>query len=176
MPGELEHAVKCRCNHNCTLDDIANTLQSVRKRSNIGKYTPYKSSGFKEKQPLRVEFKENPEEGWKKWKRRKIFVTNVVQQTIMPTAVQRQRIKSMLLRKSQRRNPQQRIPTQTLWKMPSEKDPREEFLVEYQQETPPEIQYIQLEAGIPQDTANKNLCKHTKDAQTFLVVPTKGMA
>ncbi|MBW0580435.1 hypothetical protein O181_120150 [Austropuccinia psidii MF-1] len=49
IPGELEHAVKCRCNHNCTLDEIANTLQDVRKRTNIGKYTPYKRSGFKEK-------------------------------------------------------------------------------------------------------------------------------
>ncbi|MBW0567375.1 hypothetical protein O181_107090 [Austropuccinia psidii MF-1] len=29
---------------------------------------------------------------------------------------------------------------------------------------------------MPQHTANKNLCKHTKDAQTFLVTPTKGMA
>ncbi|MBW0515205.1 hypothetical protein O181_054920 [Austropuccinia psidii MF-1] len=60
MPGELEHAVKCRCNQNCTLDDIANNLQDVRKRTNIGKYTQYKSSGFKEKQPFRVEFKDKP--------------------------------------------------------------------------------------------------------------------
>ncbi|MBW0476072.1 hypothetical protein O181_015787 [Austropuccinia psidii MF-1] len=29
---------------------------------------------------------------------------------------------------------------------------------------------------MPHDTANKNLCKHTQDAQTFLVTPTKGMA
>ncbi|MBW0550799.1 hypothetical protein O181_090514 [Austropuccinia psidii MF-1] len=28
---------------------------------------------------------------------------------------------------------------------------------------------------MPQDTANKNLCKHTHDAQTFLVTPTKVM-
>ncbi|MBW0552919.1 hypothetical protein O181_092634 [Austropuccinia psidii MF-1] len=28
---------------------------------------------------------------------------------------------------------------------------------------------------MPQDTANKNLCKHTQDAQNFLVTPTKGM-
>ncbi|MBW0542468.1 hypothetical protein O181_082183 [Austropuccinia psidii MF-1] len=28
---------------------------------------------------------------------------------------------------------------------------------------------------MPQDTANKALCKHTQDAQTFLVTPTKGM-
>ncbi|MBW0545077.1 hypothetical protein O181_084792 [Austropuccinia psidii MF-1] len=57
-----------------------------------------------------------------------------------------------------------------------EQDPREEFLVEYQEETPLEIQDKQLEAGMPQDTANKNLCKHTQDAQKFLVTPTKGMA
>ncbi|MBW0568481.1 hypothetical protein O181_108196, partial [Austropuccinia psidii MF-1] len=35
---------------------------------------------------------------------------------------------------------------------------------------------MQLEAGMPQYAANKNLCKHTQDAQTFLVAPTKGMA
>ncbi|MBW0552936.1 hypothetical protein O181_092651 [Austropuccinia psidii MF-1] len=29
---------------------------------------------------------------------------------------------------------------------------------------------------MPQDTANKNLCKHTQDEQTFLVTPTKVMA
>ncbi|MBW0507571.1 hypothetical protein O181_047286 [Austropuccinia psidii MF-1] len=62
IPGELDHAVKCRCNHNFTLDDIANTLQDVRRRTNIGKYRPYKISGFKEKQPFRVEFKDNPRE------------------------------------------------------------------------------------------------------------------
>ncbi|MBW0576647.1 hypothetical protein O181_116362 [Austropuccinia psidii MF-1] len=61
-PVELEHAVKCRCNQNCTLDDISNTLQDVRKRTNIGKYTPYKSSSFKDKQPFRVEFKDKPRE------------------------------------------------------------------------------------------------------------------
>ncbi|MBW0517555.1 hypothetical protein O181_057270 [Austropuccinia psidii MF-1] len=62
MPGELEHAVKCRCNQNCTLDDIANTLQDIRKRTNIGKLTPYRSNSSKEKQPFRVEFKDKPKE------------------------------------------------------------------------------------------------------------------
>ncbi|MBW0538272.1 hypothetical protein O181_077987 [Austropuccinia psidii MF-1] len=88
----------------------------------------------------------------------------------------------MPLRKSQRRNPPQRILNQTLWEIQSEKksyeeqDPREEFLVEYQGETPLKIQDIQLEACMPQDTSNKIFCKHTQDAQTFLVTPTKGMA
>ncbi|MBW0510457.1 hypothetical protein O181_050172 [Austropuccinia psidii MF-1] len=57
-----------------------------------------------------------------------------------------------------------------------DQDPREEFLVEYQEETQLEIQDIQFEAGMPQDTANKKLCKHTQDAQKFQVTPTKGMA
>ncbi|MBW0473243.1 hypothetical protein O181_012958 [Austropuccinia psidii MF-1] len=62
LPGELEHAVKFRCNQNCTLDDIANNLQHITKRTNIGKLIPYKSSGFREKQHLRVEFKDKPKE------------------------------------------------------------------------------------------------------------------
>ncbi|MBW0550284.1 hypothetical protein O181_089999 [Austropuccinia psidii MF-1] len=47
MPGELKHSVKCRCRQNCTLDDIANTLQYMGKRTNIVKFTPYRSSSFK---------------------------------------------------------------------------------------------------------------------------------
>ncbi|MBW0546437.1 hypothetical protein O181_086152 [Austropuccinia psidii MF-1] len=57
-----------------------------------------------------------------------------------------------------------------------EQDPREEFLVEYHKKPPLEMKDIQLEAGMPQDTSNKNMCKHTQDAQIFLVKPTKGMA
>ncbi|MBW0499289.1 hypothetical protein O181_039004 [Austropuccinia psidii MF-1] len=62
LPAELEHSVKCRCNQNCTLDDIANTLQDIRKRTNMGRFTPYKSSSFKEKKPFRVELKDKPKE------------------------------------------------------------------------------------------------------------------
>ncbi|MBW0502383.1 hypothetical protein O181_042098 [Austropuccinia psidii MF-1] len=57
-----------------------------------------------------------------------------------------------------------------------DQDPREEFLVEYQEEKQLEIQYIQLEAGMPQDTAKKNLCKHTQDAPTFLVTKSRVIA
>ncbi|MBW0477373.1 hypothetical protein O181_017088 [Austropuccinia psidii MF-1] len=55
-------------------------------------------------------------------------------------------------------------------------DAREEFLVEYHEETQIEIQDIQLEAGMPKYTTNKTLCKHTQDEQTFLVTPDKIMA
>ncbi|MBW0576067.1 hypothetical protein O181_115782 [Austropuccinia psidii MF-1] len=40
IPGAPEHAIKCRRNKSCNLDEIANTLQDVRNRKNIGKYSP----------------------------------------------------------------------------------------------------------------------------------------
>ncbi|MBW0563783.1 hypothetical protein O181_103498 [Austropuccinia psidii MF-1] len=57
-----------------------------------------------------------------------------------------------------------------------EQDPREELIVEYQEEPSLQIQDIKSEAGMPNDTSNKNLCKQTQGAQTFLVTQTKGMA
>ncbi|MBW0568296.1 hypothetical protein O181_108011 [Austropuccinia psidii MF-1] len=179
MPGELENAVKCRCNHNFTVDDIANTLQDASKRTNIGKYTPYKSSGFKEKQPFRVEFKDKPRERVAKKEsschncsltdhysnnfpkaKKKVYAIEKVPEEESPTEDSDSDSMGNAIREQS----------------DEEKDPREEFLVEYQEETPLEIQDIQLEAGMPQDTANKNLHKHTQDAQTSLVTPAKEMA
>ncbi|MBW0465636.1 hypothetical protein O181_005351 [Austropuccinia psidii MF-1] len=62
MPRQLEHAVKCRCNQSCTVDEVSHTFKDVRKQTNIGKYSPYKSSGYGEKQPFRVEFVDKPRE------------------------------------------------------------------------------------------------------------------
>ncbi|MBW0576551.1 hypothetical protein O181_116266, partial [Austropuccinia psidii MF-1] len=182
MPGELEHAVKCRCNHNCTLDEIANTLQDVRKRANIGKYTPYKSSGFKEKQPFRVEFKEEPRERVAEVAKKKNSCHKCGSTDHYANSCPKAKKKVYAIEKV----PEEESPTEDsdsdsmgdaiIEQSDEEKDPREEFLVEYQEKTPLKIQDIQLEAGMPQDTANKNLCKHTQDAQTLLVTPTKGMA
>ncbi|MBW0574848.1 hypothetical protein O181_114563 [Austropuccinia psidii MF-1] len=118
MPGELEHAVKC--NHNCTLDDIENTLQDVRKRNNIGKYTSYKRSGFKEKQLFRVEFKEKPRERVAEVPKKKYSCHNCGSTDYYAKNCPKAKKKSIPLRKCRRRNPQQRILTQNLWEMPSE--------------------------------------------------------
>ncbi|MBW0524261.1 hypothetical protein O181_063976 [Austropuccinia psidii MF-1] len=182
MPGELEHSVKCRCNHNCTLDDIANTLQDVRKRNKIRKYTPYKSSGSKEKQPFRVELKDKPTERVAEVEKEKnschncgstdhyanqcpnakkeVYAIEKVTEEECPTEDSDSEFMGNAIREQSDDDP----------------DPREEFLVEYQEDSPLEIHDIQLEAGIPQDNSKKNLYKHTQDAQTFLVTPTKGMA
>ncbi|MBW0521867.1 hypothetical protein O181_061582 [Austropuccinia psidii MF-1] len=182
LPGDLEHAVKCRCNQNCTLDDIYNTLQDIRKRTNIGKFTPYKSSGLKEKQPFRVEFKDKLKERVEEVTKKKNYCHNCGSTEHYANNCPKAKKKVYAIEKV----PEEESPTEDsesdsmgdAIREPSDadQDPREEFLVEYQEETPLEFQDIQLEAGMPQDTANKNLCKHTQGAKTFLVTPTKGMA
>ncbi|MBW0593574.1 hypothetical protein O181_133289 [Austropuccinia psidii MF-1] len=179
LPGELEHALKCRCNQNCTLDAIANTLQDIRKRTNIGKLTPYKSSSFKEKQPFRVELKEKPKEIVAEVAKRSNSCHNCGSTDHYAKNCPKAKKKVYANEKV----PEEESPTEDYESdsmgyairelSDDDQDPREEFLVEYQEETPLEIQDIQLEAGMPQDTANKNLCKHTQDAQTSLVTPTK---
>ncbi|MBW0471548.1 hypothetical protein O181_011263 [Austropuccinia psidii MF-1] len=182
VPGELEHTVKFRCNQSCNLDKIANTLQDVRKGTNIGKYSQFISSSFKEKQHFRVDFKEKPKgkmaEMTKKKNtchscgstyhyanncpkaKKKVYAIEKVPEEESPTEDSESDSMSVAIRE----------------KCDDDQHPREEFLVEYQEETQIEIQDIQLEAGMQQDTANKNLCKHTQEAQTFLVTHTKGMA
>ena len=54
-----------------------------------------------------------------------------------------------------------------------EQHPREEFIAEYQEEPPLQIQDINSEAGMPKDTANKNLCKQTQGEQTSLATKQK---
>ncbi|MBW0587620.1 hypothetical protein O181_127335 [Austropuccinia psidii MF-1] len=182
FPGELEHAAKCRCNQNCTIDDISNTLQDIRERINIGKFTLYKSSSFKEKQPFRVEFKDKPKERVADLETKRNSCHNCGSTDHYANNCPKANKKVYAIEKV----PEEEPPTEDSEsesmgddiREPSDddQDPREEFLVEYKEVTPLVIQDIQLEAGMPQGTANKNLCKHTHNAQTFLVKPTKGMA
>ncbi|MBW0524311.1 hypothetical protein O181_064026 [Austropuccinia psidii MF-1] len=182
IPGELEHAVKCRCNHNHTLDEIINTLQDIRKRTNIGKYSPYKSRGLKEKQPFRVEFKENPRERVAEVVKKKNSFHNCGSTEHYANNCPKAKKKAYAIEKV----PEEESPTENSEsdsmgdsikeQFDEDQDPREGLLVEYQEKTPLEIQDVQLEEGMPQDTANKDLCKHTQYAQTFLVTLTKGMS
>ncbi|MBW0479138.1 hypothetical protein O181_018853 [Austropuccinia psidii MF-1] len=179
-PGKLEHAVKCRYNQSSTLDDIANTLQDVRKRTNIGKYTPYKSRGFKEKQPFMVELKGKPKERVAEVAKKKNSCHNCGSTDHYANNCPKEKENVYAIKKV----PEEEAPTEdsssdsmgdaVREQSDEEQDPREDFLLEYQEELPLEIQDIELEAGIPQDTANKNLCKDTQDAQTFLDTPSKG--
>ncbi|MBW0577988.1 hypothetical protein O181_117703, partial [Austropuccinia psidii MF-1] len=41
LPGDSEHAVKCRCSKESTLDEISTTLQEVRIRTSIGRYNTH---------------------------------------------------------------------------------------------------------------------------------------
>ncbi|MBW0520055.1 hypothetical protein O181_059770 [Austropuccinia psidii MF-1] len=177
LPGKLEHAVKCRCNQNCTLDDIANTLQDIRKRTNIGKF-----NSFKEKEALRVEFKDKLRERVAEVAKKNNSCHNCGSTDHYASNCQKANkiiytIDKVPAEESPTKDSESDSMGDAIRELSDdEKDPREEFLVEYQEENSLEIQDIHVEAGMPQDTANKNLFKHTQHAETFLVTPTKGMA
>ncbi|MBW0533455.1 hypothetical protein O181_073170 [Austropuccinia psidii MF-1] len=176
MPGELEHAQKCRCNRNCTLDDIANTLQDIRKITNIGKYFPYKSGAFREKQSSRVDFKDKPGERVAEVTKKKNSCHNCGSTDHYANNFSKAKKKVYAIENVPEDSESDSMGDAIREQSDEDQNTREEFLVDKQEEKPLEIQDIQLEAGMPQDTANKNLCKHTQDAQAFLVTPSKGMA
>ncbi|MBW0575218.1 hypothetical protein O181_114933 [Austropuccinia psidii MF-1] len=161
-------------------DEISNTLPDVSKRTNIGKFDPYRSSNFKERQRFRVELKDKLRE----------IVAEVAKNNPCHNCGSTDYYASFPKAKEKvyaiEKVPEEESPTEdsdsdsmgdaVREKSDEEQDPREEFPVEYQEENPLEIQDIQLEAGMPQDTSNKNLCKHTQDSQTILATPAKGMA
>ncbi|MBW0547725.1 hypothetical protein O181_087440 [Austropuccinia psidii MF-1] len=158
MVGELEHAVKFRCNHHCTLDHIANTLQDVRKITNIGKDTPYESSGFKEKQPFRVYFKDKPRERVAEVAKKKDSCHTCGSTDHYAKNCPKAKKKVYAIGKSPTEESDSDSMGDVIREQSDEdQDPREEFLVEYQEETPLEIQDLKLEAGMPQDTTNRNL-------------------
>ncbi|MBW0565596.1 hypothetical protein O181_105311 [Austropuccinia psidii MF-1] len=136
MPGELEHAVKCRCNQVCTLDEIENNLQDVRKRTNIGKYSAYKSSGFREKETFMVEFNDRPREIVEELTKKKNFCHNCG--SIDHYANKCPKAKKKVLEEE---SPTEASESDSMGdaireQSDEDQDPREEFLVEYQEETP----------------------------------------
>ncbi|MBW0512853.1 hypothetical protein O181_052568 [Austropuccinia psidii MF-1] len=155
LPGELDHAVKCICNQDCTLDDIAKTLKDIRKKNNIGKFTLYRSNSFKEKQPLRIEFKDKPRERVAEVAKKKNSCHNCGSTDHYANNCPEAKKKVYSIEK----DPEEESPTEDSESesmgdairetSDDDQDPREEFLVEYQEETPIEIQDIQLEAGVP---------------------------
>ncbi|MBW0538905.1 hypothetical protein O181_078620 [Austropuccinia psidii MF-1] len=139
MPGELEYAVKCRCNQNFTLHDIANTLQNVRKRTNIGKYCPYKRSSFKEKQSFRVELKDKPRERVEEVTKKKNSCQKCGSTDHYANNFPKVKKKVYAIEKV----PEEESPTENSEsdsmgdaireQFDEDQDPREEFLVEYQE-------------------------------------------
>ncbi|MBW0509293.1 hypothetical protein O181_049008 [Austropuccinia psidii MF-1] len=137
LPGELEHAVKCRCNQNFTQDYIAKTLQDIRKRTNIVKLSLYRSSSFKEKQPLRVEFKDKPRERVAEVAKQKNTCCNCGSTDHYANNCPKGKKKVYAIEKV----PEEESPTEDsesdsmgdAIREPSDddQDPREEFLVEY---------------------------------------------
>ncbi|MBW0464537.1 hypothetical protein O181_004252 [Austropuccinia psidii MF-1] len=145
IPEELDHAVKCRFNQSCTLDDIANTLQDLRKRNNLGKYFQFRSSSFKEKQDFRVAFKDKTKEKMAEVTKKKNTCHNCGSTDHYVNNCPKAKKKVYNVEQV----PEEESPTEdseldSMGGAISEQsddyqDPREQFLVEYQEETQIEI-------------------------------------
>ncbi|MBW0574396.1 hypothetical protein O181_114111 [Austropuccinia psidii MF-1] len=168
IPGELENAVQCRCNQSCTLDDISNTLKDIRKRKNTGKYSQFKRISFKEKQTFRVYLKDKPKERVAEVTKKKNSCHNCGSTDHYANSCPKEKKKVYAIEQV----PEEESPTgdsesesmgdAIREQSDDDRDPREEFLVEYQEETQLEIQDIQLEAGMTQEIAHKKLLQtHT---------------
>ncbi|MBW0512698.1 hypothetical protein O181_052413 [Austropuccinia psidii MF-1] len=142
MPGELEHAGNCRFNQGCTLDDISNTLQVVRKRKNIAKYSTYKSSGFREKQPFRVEFKDKTRGRVAEVTKKKNSCHNCGSKDHYSNNCPKAKKKVYAIKKvTEEESPTENSESDSMGdaireQYDEEPDPKEEFPVEHQEETP----------------------------------------
>ncbi|MBW0471713.1 hypothetical protein O181_011428 [Austropuccinia psidii MF-1] len=166
IPGELAHSVKCRCNQSCTLDDISNTLEDYFERD-----TTIESGLQRQTQRKKAEVTK------KRNNCHNCGSTDHYANNCLNVKKKVYAIEHV----PEEESPQQDSESDSMGdaireQSDDDQDPREELLVENQQETQIEIQDIELEAGMPQGTSKKNLCKHTQDEQTFLVTPTKEMA
>ncbi|MBW0527755.1 hypothetical protein O181_067470 [Austropuccinia psidii MF-1] len=120
-------------------DDIGNTLQDLRKITNIGNFTPYISTSFKEKQPFRVEFKDKPKERAAEVAKKKYSCHNCGSTDHYANNCPKPKNKVYSIEKV----PEEESPTEDCEsesigdaiREPSDddQDPREEFLVEYQE-------------------------------------------
>ncbi|MBW0513390.1 hypothetical protein O181_053105 [Austropuccinia psidii MF-1] len=121
-------------------NDISNTLQDVRKITNIATYTPYKSSGFKEKQPFRGEFKDKNRERVEEVTKKKTSCHNCGSTDHYADNCPKAKKKMYAIEKV----PEEEFPTEDSdsdsmgdairEQSDQEKDPREEFLADYQEE------------------------------------------
>ncbi|MBW0563814.1 hypothetical protein O181_103529 [Austropuccinia psidii MF-1] len=141
-------------------DDISNTLQDVRKRKNIDKPKERVAVVTKKKNSCHNCGSTDHYSNYCPNSKKKVYSIEQVPEEESPTEDSESYSMGNTIRE----------------KCDEDQDPREEFIVEYQEETQLEIQDIKLEPGMPQDTENKNICKHTQYSQRFLVKPTKLMA
>ncbi|MBW0514189.1 hypothetical protein O181_053904 [Austropuccinia psidii MF-1] len=145
IPVELEHALKCMCNQNCTLDEIANTLQDVSKRMNLEKDFSYKGNNFREKKPFRVENKDKLREKMAEVTKKKNYCHNCGSTDHYANRFPKAKKKMYSIEK---------VPEEEIHAEGSESDSMnepirekfddyhdkiEQFLVNYQEETPLEI-------------------------------------
>ncbi|MBW0500515.1 hypothetical protein O181_040230 [Austropuccinia psidii MF-1] len=123
IPGELEHELKCRFNQNFTLDDIANPLQYLKENpwERVAEVTKKKNTCHN------CGSTDHYANHCPKAKKSVYAIENVPEEESPTEDYESDSMEDAIREPSD-----------------EEKYPREEFLVEYQEETPLEPQDIQL--------------------------------
>ncbi|MBW0518596.1 hypothetical protein O181_058311 [Austropuccinia psidii MF-1] len=155
--------------------------QKTMKRTNIGKYSQFKGSSYKDEQPFKEDFKDKSKERVAEVAKKKNSYHNCGSTDHCANNSPKSKRKVYAIKQF----PEEESPTEDsesesisdaiIEQYDEDQDPREEFLVEYQEETQLKIQDIQLESGMQQDTESKSWCKHTQYSKHFLVTKAKGM-
>ncbi|MBW0465289.1 hypothetical protein O181_005004 [Austropuccinia psidii MF-1] len=158
LPGELEHAVKCRCNQSFTEYEIAKNLQDIRKRKTIERYSPYKVKCFREKQSFRVHNKDKTREKVAEVTKNKNSCQNCGSKNTHNSPNEKKKIYSIgkLPEDSESDSMGDAIRENSDYDL----SPIQEFLVEYQEETQFKLQDINLEEVLPQETGTNTHRMH----------------
>ncbi|MBW0522212.1 hypothetical protein O181_061927 [Austropuccinia psidii MF-1] len=153
--GELEHAAKIRCNRGCIIADIANNLQEVSNRENIGKYSLHKGNRFREEQPSMVDNKEKPREKVTEVLNKRDSCHNFGSTDHSANNLPKEKKKIYSIEQVSKEEVQAEASESDSKgdaireRSDDNQDPIKEFLVEYQEATHMEIQEIQLDTRLP---------------------------
>ncbi|MBW0469115.1 hypothetical protein O181_008830 [Austropuccinia psidii MF-1] len=122
--------------------DISNTLQDVRKRTNIGKYSPYKRHSFKEKQPSRLDIKDNPKERMAEVTKKKNSFHTCGSTDHYASNFPKERKKVYAIEQVPEDSESYSMVDAIIEHSDDDQDPKEGFVLEYQEETQLEIQDV----------------------------------
>ncbi|MBW0566270.1 hypothetical protein O181_105985 [Austropuccinia psidii MF-1] len=136
---------------------VVQSSKGTAMEKNIQKYSQYKSSGFREKQPLREELKDKPRERVAEVTNKKNPCSNCGSTNHYANNCPKAKKQVYAIEKFLEDSESDSMGDTIREKSDEGQVLREEFLVAYQEETPLEIQDIQLEAGMPQDHCKQKL-------------------
>ena len=181
LPGDLEHAVKCRCSKISSIDDIANVIQDVRKKTSIGSSSPYRSHDSREKPKILMEKDLKPTNGEEAPRRRNTchncgspdhYANNCPKGKKKIFAIEEESVEEHMEYKSDSDSMGNGLRQDS----DSGSEPIEQYLLEYEDEKTESVLGNSLKPELIQPKNGEDRSGRTIDAKEYLEVPKTGMA